>query len=99
VPDTTVATHLFRIAQEAVGNALRHARASHIVLNLNDGGSQITLTVRDDGVGMAGARATGGRGLQIMKHRAGVIGGGVEVLSGPGGTRVVCTVHKRASHD
>jgi PAS domain S-box-containing protein len=101
VTDTTVATHLFRIAQEAVGNALRHARAAHISLNLQDAGNQITLTVRDDGVGIPGARATAGagRGLQIMKHRAGVIGGGVEVLSGPGGTRVVCTVRKGARHD
>lgn len=101
IADTTVATHLFRIAQESVGNALRHSRASAIEILLEEHGAQITLTVRDNGSGLPSDHARrGGLGLRIMQHRAGLVGGGVQLIQVPGGgTAVACTIPRRTAHD
>ena len=67
--------HLYRIAQEAISNAIRHGRAKNITMDLDDNGSDITLTSqRHDGFGLpADACTKNGMGLQIMRHRAGMI--------------------------
>jgi len=92
--DNTMATHLYRIAQEAVTNALRHGRAQRIDIALSSTPARITLAVSNDGVRFRkrpGARK--GMGLGIMKYRAGKIGGNVVVQSGTErGTEVICTV-------
>ena len=96
VEDPSVATHLFRIAQEAVSNAARHAEARAITVELVRGGGALRLTVRDDGRGLPGeARggAGGGLGLRTMRARAAALGGALSFASTPSaGTTVTCTI-------
>ena len=69
------ATHLFRIAQESVSNAIKHGRASHIVISLEESDAGIRLAVLDNGHGIAvGAASAKGMGLRIMADRAKMIG-------------------------
>ena len=80
---------LFRIAQEAVSNALRHGGARKIAVSLKRQRREVRMTVMDDGRGFdVGNAATRGLGLRTMQDRANAIGGAVRVTSGPGGTRV-----------
>lgn len=94
MPDHTVAIHLYRIAQEAVSNAVKHGKARRIEISLTAHGHSVTLTVNDDGVGIPRKLPRRkGMGLRIMRYRAEVIGGALQVEPDPGGgTRVVCTV-------
>ncbi len=94
VPDHSVAIHLYRIAQEAVSNAIRHGQARRIELGLTANGRSVTLAVADNGTGIPSKLPKRkGMGLRIMRYRAEVIGGAVIVEPHPGGgTRVVCTV-------
>jgi len=88
-------THLYRIAQEAITNAVKHSQGSRIVVALDcRDRSRLTLTVRDNGVGRsAAARTAGGLGMGIMAHRAKIIGGLLTVSDAEeGGTLVTCTV-------
>ena len=96
VENDTVATHLYRITQEAVTNSLKHGRAQKIKIGLSATPERIILSVGDDGVGFkkSAGRKTG-LGLRIMSYRAGMIGGTLVVQAKPkGGTEVVCTVEK-----
>lgn len=99
VSDLAVATHLYRIAQEAVANAVRHARASRIIIRLETTDSHLALSVIDDGIGLP--VATGerrGMGLQTMRYRTNIIGARLEIKCGnAGGTEVCCTVPLRPS--
>jgi PAS domain S-box-containing protein len=94
VEDPARATHLYRIAQEAVTNALKHGRANRIVIGLSSSAERLVLRVRDNGRGIKdSARKTAGLGLRIMSHRAGMIGGSMEVRRWPRkGTEAICTV-------
>ena len=87
-----VERELFRIVQEAVSNAVRHARAKSLDVSLVFGGSAVTASVRDDGVGFdPGARAVRSRhlGLTSMRERAAALGGRLVVDSAAGkGTTV-----------
>ncbi len=88
--DTTAATHLYRIAQEAVSNAARHGRPRTIVVRLQRRAGAVVLTVEDDGVGMPEGGGPGpGLGLRTMRYRAAQIGGVLEVRPRPGGGTVV----------
>jgi len=90
VADNQVAGHLFRIAQEAVNNALKHSRAKQIVLTLARGADGLELGVADNGRGFTPARGRG-MGLQVMHHRASVIGAELTVDTKPGrGTTIRC---------
>lgn len=96
ITDETTATHLFRIAQEALNNAIKHANARNITMALGAHAKTITLEIRDDGVGIdkpsVGDR---GMGLNILQYRAHCLGGSVRVESLPeGGTLVACCVPK-----
>lgn len=94
VDDNVLATHLFRIVQEAINNAVKHARAREIVVRPESQNGTLCVTVEDDGVGIAeDARHNGGMGLRIMQYRAGVIDATLDVHSTKkGGTAVVCLV-------
>ena len=87
-PDHEMATHLYRIAQEAVTNALKHSGTRKVILRLEPG----LLVVRDEGRGFAQeAISSVGRGLNIMRHRARLIGATLDVRSTPaGGTTLEC---------
>lgn len=87
-----VETQLFRIAQESVSNALRHADASEIRIEYVCDGAQSRLEVLDDGHGIRDARQRrDGLGLRSMRYRAGLIGATLDVALRPeGGTRVSC---------
>ena len=94
VPNDQVATQLYRIAQEAITNAVRHGQATAIEIRLADSDEGIRLSVCDDGAGIAPAEARGhGFGLRIMAHRARLIGAtlAVRLRSDEGGTLVTCT--------
>lgn len=95
--DDSTATHLFRIAQEATRNAIRHGRASEIMITLQSRPEAVVLIVADNGEGMPeGSAETGGMGLRVMAHRARLIGGDFDVDSGSDlGTRVTCIVPSR----
>jgi signal transduction histidine kinase len=86
--------HLYRIAQEAISNAIRHGQAKNITLDLEDNGSEITLVITDDGVGLStDAWTKTGMGLHIMRYRAGMIGAELQVKWLPArGTRVTCVL-------
>jgi signal transduction histidine kinase len=92
------ATHLYRIAQEAVSNAVRHGKAHHIRLRLNTTGRETRLSVEDDGAGFdaafdaADAKGTDGMGVHTMSDRAKMAGGTLSFgRAGLGGAAVVCT--------
>jgi two-component system sensor kinase len=87
------ATALFRIAQEALTNVTRHARASHVQLLLGLDGADVVLRVIDDGVGIDAELARGGLGLVGMRERAAALCGTVVVERGAsGGTAVVARI-------
>jgi signal transduction histidine kinase len=88
----TIAIHLYRIAQEAVHNAIKHASPTRILIRLGIEQDRGSLTIADDGTGISGSPKPGpGMGLEIMRYRAGMIGGTLEIRRGEtGGTIVVC---------
>jgi len=87
------ATHLYRIAQEAVRNAIQHGKPKRIGITLSERAGFVTLTVEDDGIGVPeSAEKSGGLGIQIMAHRAAMIGGSFAIEPGPtGGTILTCS--------
>jgi PAS domain S-box-containing protein len=87
-----VATHLYRIAQEAVNNAIKHGCPTHIDISLAQSVDGIRLSIKDDGVGLPeNLQTSAGLGLQIMNYRAKMIGGTLQVERAPeGGTIVAC---------
>jgi len=87
------AEHLFRIAQEALNNAIRHGRATKVEIHLAAAGGEITFEIRDNGNGIAQREMSSGMGLRIMRHRANALGGVLEILPAePRGTLVRCRV-------
>jgi len=102
IHENTTASHLYRIAQEAVNNAVRHGDADRIRIALAAGDEQIRLQVRDDGSGFDATDATDndGMGVRIMNYRARIIGGTLDMTSTLGeGTVVTCTLPKKAYAD
>jgi signal transduction histidine kinase len=101
VEDNQTATHLYRIAQEAITNALKHGQAANLRVSLEAHGHYITLKIADDGVGIPSAdEITEGMGLRIMRYRAGQIGAHLTVRAEPtGGTVVTCTLYRGTSHE
>jgi PAS domain S-box-containing protein len=99
VEDTNIATQLFYIVREAVANAVRHAKAKHIEIRLDEKDEGILLQVRDNGVGITAAlQAAEGMGLRIMRYRASLIGATVDLATAEaGGTVVTCML--RQEHD
>jgi PAS domain S-box-containing protein len=98
IAESATATHLYRIAQEAVTNAIKHGNPGRIQITLTRTPGRLNLMVKDDGVGLpANLRRKRGMGLRIMRYRAGVIGGSLAIRKeAGGGTAVVCSVHESA---
>ena len=88
------AKHLYRIAQEAVNNALKHARTRRIRVKLSQSNGTLQLQIKDDGQGLPKIRqANEGMGLEVMRHRAHVIGASLDIDSKLGkGVTVTCTL-------
>lgn len=86
------AIHLYHIAQEALNNAARHGNPSRLDMTLTADETHGCLAVEDDGKGFDAQALQGhGMGLQIMRHRATMIGGTLEIGNRPGrGTRIAC---------
>jgi PAS domain S-box-containing protein len=95
-----IATHLYLIAQEAVHNAVKHARAKEIRVALGESNGRVVLAVSDDGVGMARHVQSGeNMGLTIMRYRAGEIGATLSIEGDDGcGTRVTCSLPQKEHH-
>jgi len=94
VVDKAIALNLYRIAQEAVCNALRHSKAQLIEIKLSEAGEKYMLSVEDNGIGFPGESMTksGTLGLRSMRCRADLIGAAIEVRQNPGrGTSIVVT--------
>ncbi len=94
VDDNNVATNLYRIAQEAISNAVKHGRAKTIVIDLSVADDDLLLSIKDDGVGLPSNAGSGpGMGLRTMDYRARVIGGSLQVRTRRGrGTTIICQI-------
>jgi signal transduction histidine kinase len=92
ITSSAVKLHAYRIAQEAVANAIRHADATKIRIAIAGQRGNIVMSVEDNGAGIRPGKRRTGMGLHIMNNRARMIGGVLDVVPGRhGGTRVVCT--------
>jgi len=99
IANNTIATQLYRIAQESLNNALKHGLADQIRISLSQQPKQLILEICDNGVGFD-PQATrpipavgGGIGLRIMEYRASMLGGFLQIdHNNGGGTTVRCTV-------
>jgi signal transduction histidine kinase/DNA-binding LacI/PurR family transcriptional regulator len=93
VRDSEKALHIYRIVQEALGNAVKHSQATEIRVGLYMDRENVTVEISDDGVGIPPETGgDGGMGLQILKYRASVIGGELRIRSRDKGTVVSCRV-------
>lgn len=93
IRDPTVASHLYRLAQEAVHNALKHSGAARIDIELTRRLDAVELKVRDDGTGFAPQPGSRGLGLRTMEQRARLMSGRVKVHThADGGVEVICSV-------
>lgn len=94
VDDKDEAIQLYRIIQEALNNAIKHAKASHITVRLMGDAHSITVEVADNGVGfeVKKGKTASGMGMKILTYRANLIGGTLQFASSSQGTRVFCRV-------
>jgi signal transduction histidine kinase len=97
IHDTATAGHLYRIAQEAVGNAIKHGKARNILITLTVSEDSTLLSVNDDGTGLPEPLPKErGMGLRIMAHRSDMIGGGFTARRNViGGTEVACELKNK----
>ncbi|HMJ65497.1 MAG TPA: sensor histidine kinase, partial [Candidatus Binatia bacterium] len=98
IDDSAIAIHLYRIAQEAISNAIKHGKANDLIISLTNVSQGMTLSIEDNGTGLPRQRRTRpGMGLHIMEYRARMIGGSLTVQSrAGGGTSVVCSLQSAA---
>jgi signal transduction histidine kinase len=91
--DKTTVTHLYRIAQESVTNAIKHGKPNNIIISLTKENDKVLLIIRDDGKGMdLVSGSTQGLGLQIINYRALDIGAEIDIKSELNkGTSIICT--------
>ncbi len=96
MPDISpnIKTHFFRIVQEAINNAAKHSKASHITTAVACSKEQLRAHIQDNGIGIDPNKLNGrGMGLRIMQHRANVIGASLQVRPGTSnGTTITCTL-------
>ena len=94
IHDDALESHLYQIAHEAVQNAMRHAHAIQVSVDLTEAGVRLTLRVEDDGIGIPeNAEAASGVGIDIMRYRSRMIGSDLHIgRRSPSGTVVECVV-------
>ena len=94
-PDSAIATQLYRIAQEAVANSVKHAAAQRITIRLGTSPSELSLAISDDGIGFPDRLPQSeGLGLQLMRHGASLAGTSFDVRrNGQRGTLVTCKLN------
>ncbi|MHC4192350.1 MAG: sensor histidine kinase [Planctomycetota bacterium] len=94
INDVPVAINLYRIAQEAITNAIKHGKAKKIMIELTSKNGGLTLTVENDGLDfLAGPSHSEGMGLKIMRYRAEIINSSFDIHKGTnGGTIVTCVL-------
>jgi signal transduction histidine kinase len=97
--DEAAGSNLYRIAQEAMNNAVKHSGCRAISVGLGAVEDEVTLTVKDDGAGIPAAMENKeGMGLSIMNYRASMIGASLDIRRGAGGgTIVICSLHNAAA--
>jgi signal transduction histidine kinase len=89
---------LFRVAQEALNNAVRHGKATHISVSLSQATDVIRLEIRDDGIGFDPAMSSNGLGLTSMRARLRTVGGTLNLTSASGqGTLIEALVQKEGT--
>lgn len=98
--DNTVATHLYRIAEEAITNAIEHGRAEHVRIRLHLGDQKVRMRIEDDGTGFDETVENVRRmGMRTMEYRARLVGATLSVRSGKKeGTCVTCTLPLTVGH-
>jgi signal transduction histidine kinase len=91
--DPARGVHVYRVAREAVTNAVKHGHAKRIAISLGERGGVLVLEVTDDGEGFDPSAPSSGMGIHLMRYRASVVDGSLDVKSSPGaGTSVTCRV-------
>lgn len=97
VESHAAAVHLYRIAQEALGNAARHSHASCIWISIEGATGEVVLSVEDNGTGIPEAQRNGkGMGLHLMPYRARTIGASFEIAPRPGGGTIVRCLYRHS---
>ena len=97
IDDNIMATHLYRIIQEAVNNAIRHGNAKDILIGLENIKDLVTLTIKNNGRSFRKSKKDSqGMGISIMRYMAATIGAALDIKRGvSGGTVVTCTFQLR----
>src|SRR5206468_6494480 len=95
IRDSAIATQLYRIAQEAVTNSIKHAGAQRITICLTTTTSELLLTISDDGIGFPEKLPNSeGLGLRLMRHGASLAGASFDVRrNGQRGTIIICKLN------
>jgi signal transduction histidine kinase len=93
VPDDTAALHLYRVAQEAVTNAIKHSGAKNLLIHLDRNAEHVCVSVQDDGKGFTLRKRGKGLGLHMMRYRANALGGELRVeRRRTGGMDITCVI-------
>jgi PAS domain S-box-containing protein len=93
VADDTIALHLYRVAQEAVANAVKHSGAKNILISLDRNETHTCVSVQDDGKGFVVRRRRKGLGLHMMRYRANALGGELKIeRRRSGGMDITCVI-------
>jgi two-component system, LuxR family, sensor kinase FixL len=97
MPVGEIAENLYRVAQEAIANAVKHGNAKRVWLRVRASEMRVIFTVTDDGGGIDMNRHTEGMGLQIMRYRTRMLGGLLDVQRmRRGGTRLRCVMPRNS---
>ena len=96
-----IAIHLYRIAQEAINNAIKHGKANEVLVSLDTVRNKTVLTVKDDGKSsVCDPEEDTGMGSHILRYRAELINASIDIRKTPtGGTVLTCSIRSEAPHE